>query len=379
MGRTPVAWRNMTHRPLALAGALAATAFAVLIMFMELGFLMGLFDSQTALLRRLNGDLVVVSAVRKNLVVDETFPRARLAQAERVPGVGTAEPVYIEFGLSLVTNPQDRVQNPVRVIAWDMRDDPLDIPELGEHRDELRLLGTALYDRASRRFVGSFARSSETEIGSRRFEIVGAFALGADYYYDGNVVMGAESFFATFPGRSREDVALGVLRLEQGADASEVGDALRAQLPADVDVLTRDDLVAREIDHWRRTTPVGYVFSLGLVVGFVIGVAICYQILFDEVNAQLSQFAMLRAIGYEDAFVSRIVLQQSVFLGGLGYAIGLLLTGGLYRGLTHVTGITTELTAARAVLVLVLTLAMSVVAGHLAKRRALTADPAELY
>jgi hypothetical protein len=68
-----------------------------------------------------------------------------------------------------------------------------------------------------------------------------------------------------------------------------------------------------------------------------------------------------------------------MLLGALGYALGLLLTGVLYSSLTYVTGIVTQLTLARALLVLVLTILMSVVAGNLAKRKALTADPAELY
>ena len=41
----------MTHGKVALLVSVTAIAFAVLIMFMELGFLNGLYDSQTGALR----------------------------------------------------------------------------------------------------------------------------------------------------------------------------------------------------------------------------------------------------------------------------------------------------------------------------------------
>jgi ABC-type lipoprotein release transport system permease subunit len=55
------------------------------------------------------------------------------------------------------------------------------------------------------------------------------------------------------------------------------------------------------------------------------------------------------------------------------------MTLGLYGFLTATTGIVTELTLARVALVFILTQGMCLTAGLFAVRKALAADPAELF
>ncbi len=43
--RTPLAWLNLIHEPKRLVLAIAGTGFAVMLMFMQLGFRGALFDS----------------------------------------------------------------------------------------------------------------------------------------------------------------------------------------------------------------------------------------------------------------------------------------------------------------------------------------------
>ncbi|MEO8352486.1 MAG: FtsX-like permease family protein, partial [Chthoniobacteraceae bacterium] len=147
----------------------------------------------------------------------------------------------------------------------------------------------------------------------------------------------------------------------------------------DVEVLKRSEIVAREKAKWQKSTPAGYVFTMGLVVGFVIGVFICYQILFTDIADHLSQFATLKALGYLDRHVVQLVLTQALLLGVAGFLPAVLATFALYSALTALTGIVTQLTIARVLLVFCLTLGMCLVAGRLAVRKALAADPADLF
>jgi putative ABC transport system permease protein len=73
------------------------------------------------------------------------------------------------------------------------------------------------------------------------------------------------------------------------------------------------------------------------------------------------------------------VLTQAVLLGMLGFVPAVAMTFGLYSILTATTGIVTKLTLARVALVFILTLGMCFIAGLLAVRKALAADPAELF
>ncbi len=94
--RTPLAWRNLVHNKVTLLISIAAIAFAVLIMFMEVGFLNGLYDSQTGAFRALRADLAMVSRSLHISNTHENFPLARLQQAAGFEGVKGAYPIYVE-------------------------------------------------------------------------------------------------------------------------------------------------------------------------------------------------------------------------------------------------------------------------------------------
>src|SRR5262249_135305 len=153
----------------------------------------------------------------------------------------------------------------------------------------------------------------------------------------------------------------------------------RQMLGPDVEIMKKSDMVTREKANWRKSTPAGYIFTMGVIVGFVIGVFITYQILYIDIADHLPQFATMKALGYHNRHLGLLVLQQAVFLGLLGFLPAVIMTFFLYSALTIITGIITKLTLGRIALVLFLTLGMCFVSGLLAVRKAMTADPAELF
>jgi len=358
---------------------MTAVAFAVVIMFMELGFLNGLYDSQTGALRILRADLVMVSSALHILNTHETFPRSRLLQAAGFRGVRGAYPVYIEDGLSELRNPQTVIKNGIRVFGFDPDDPVFRTRGINRLRERLRAPLTILFDEKSRSFFGRFEAGTKTELADRVVTVAGEFILGPDYYYDGNVLTSSETFFTLFPNQRKDRVALGVIQLEPGTSAEAVLQEIRSAIGPDVEVLTKAEIVAREKGKWQKATPAGYVFTMGVVVGFVIGVFICYQILYTDISDHLPQLATLKALGYQNSDLVRLVLKQAVFLGLLGFLPAVVMTFGLYSVLTVITGIVTQLTLARAGLVFALTLGMCLVSGLLAVRKALAVDPAELF
>ena len=46
---------------------------------------------------------------------------------------------------------------------------------------------------------------------------------------------------------------------------------IQAALPPDVRVLTKDGFIAREHDFWDKVAPIGTVFYIGVVMGFIVG------------------------------------------------------------------------------------------------------------
>jgi putative ABC transport system permease protein len=271
------------------------------------------------------------------------------------------------------------------VVGIDPSRDVVDLAGIDKHWDRLQLADFVLYDRASRPEYGSIAAHFEagqrvlTELGGRLIEVAGLFELGTSFGIDGSVITSDLNFLRLFPNRSPGAIDLGLVELEPGVDPDAVRDAIAAGIPRDVEVLTRADFIAREKDYWDANTPIGYVFLFGVIMGLAVGGVIVYQILFADVSEHLREYATLKAMGYPNAFLVSVVLQESIILALLGYVPGIVVTLGLYSASAAATGLPLRMTAGRAVFVLLLTLAMCCISGALALRKVRSADPAEVF
>jgi putative ABC transport system permease protein len=210
---------------------------------------------------------------------------------------------------------------------------------------------------------------------------VGTFALGTDFESDGTLVMSEENFVSVFPDRrigvNGPDV--GVLRVRAGADLERLRAALQAGLPPDVQVLTKPGLIAREQAFWDNVAPIGTVFDIGVVMGFIVGMAICYQVLYSDIGDRLGEFATLKAMGYSNAWLFRRVMEQAVYLALFGYVAGLAVSLLAFRLVHAATGLPMLFRPTTAALVLLLTVLMCVLSGAFAARRLVAADPAQLF
>jgi putative ABC transport system permease protein len=196
--------------------------------------------------------------------------------------------------------------------------------------------------------------------------------------------MSDSNFARYFPGAVPGEsplalVDIGLIQLAPGADAAQVQRTLAQALPDDVLVLTREQFVGLEEGFWLSNTPVGYVFGLGAVMGVIVGIIICYQVLSADVTDHLAEFATLKAIGYPDSYLTGVVLKEALLISGLGYIPGLLLSMLAYRQLAEQTQMPMHMTVPRALLVLALSAGMCVVSGLLVVRKVKVADPAEVF
>jgi len=392
--RTPLAWKNLTHDLRRLAVAVVGIGFAVLLMFMQAGFQNALFDSQVKLIDDLLGDLFLVSRAKFTLASERRFPLARIQQAQAAPGVAAAYPFYTELTFSVLKNLAPGTSSkgfPIRSMGFRLEDPIFRSPALQAKRGNLRLPGTALIDVRSKRANFDFpledpARLAEApaELAGQRVKFVGTFELGTDFAHDGNLAMSAENFAAFFPYRVRVGdplgvVDMGLVHLEPGADLEATRQAVDRLLDDDVAVLTRQQFRAQEIRFWDRSTPIGIVFLAGKAIGFVVGMVICYQVIYSDIADHMPEFATLKAMGYSSAYFLRLIVVEAVLLSLIGFVPGLLASWRLYGLLAGATGLQLRMTVEVAALVLTLTLAMCIASGLLAVRKLLAADPANLF
>ncbi|MBE9017361.1 DevC protein [Chroococcidiopsis sp. CCALA 051] len=382
---TPLAWFNLTHEKRRLLTAVAGVSFAVLLMFIFQGFENALYDSQVQLLKRLNGEILIVNRLKYNMFVPEQFARRRLYQAQTFEGVVAAYPFYTTTGDW--KNPQTKTIRPLRVIAFNPDDPVLPLPGILQNREALKLPWTALIDDQSRSEVGPIAPGTVTELSEQQIRLVGTFSLGTDFASgNGNVVISDQNFLRYFANLAPEEdsrtlntVDIGLLKVAENADVDAIASALRQQLPQDVAVWTKAEFVQKELSYWQENTAIGFVFSLLTTMGFFVGIILVYQILYTDVAEHWAEYATLKAIGYSNFHLLGIVLQESVILVFFGFVPGFFISLGLYSLTASSTGLLMQMTWERAINILIATFIMCLISGAIAVRKVQATDPAEVF
>lgn len=379
----PIGWLQLRHRPVRLIVALAGIAFAVLLIMMQLGFRSALFESSVRIHERLNYDIALFSTNSVFIVRPEPFSARRLYQTMGDEAVESVSAVHIFPGVW--KNPWNNDRRSLTIIGFDPDDNLLDAPGFEQGRPLLSHQDVVLFDEASRPEFGPVAEEFSpdkklfTEINNRKIRVAGLFTMGTSFGIDGIVLTSTDNWLRLFPGRSRNDIELGLISLKAGADANAARDRLRNYLPKDVLVMTKADFVKREVDYWNAATPIGYIFAFGAIMGFVVGSIIVYQILFADVSEHLNEYATLRALGYKNRFISGIVVQEAVILGVLGYFPGLIAVYFLSAKAAAATHLPLYIAQDRALLVLALILIMCAISALLAVRKVRRLDPADVF
>ncbi len=399
--RTPLAWLNLTHSRRKLLTSLAGVGFAVLLMFLFMGFQNALYDSQVQVIKQLNADIIITSKLKYTMFVPESFARRRLYQARAFEGVEAAYPLYIG-DIGEWRNVETRETRAVRVLAFNLEDPVLLLPDIQAQLDKLRLPNTALVDLKSRPELGPRTPGVVTELSDRQLRVVGNYSLGTDFAAgNGNLIMSDQNFLRYFADRGPEQdprslgtVDLGLIKVKPGADVEAIATAIRQKVAlesddcaagedaskcGDISVMTLDDFVNQELVYWRENTNIGFVFTLLTTMSFIVGIILVYQILYTDVADHWAEYATLKAMGYRNVFLLGVVLQEAIFLSVLGFIPGCLISILLYDQTREATGLLMQMTPVRALSIYVLTFLMCLVSGAIAVRKVQSTDPAEVF
>jgi putative ABC transport system permease protein len=381
--KIPLGWLQLKKEKLRFAVALLGVAFAVILILMQLGFREAMFGSAVRYHEHLRYDIALLSPEMAFIVQPRSFSNRRLYQARGVAGVDSVSPIYLALGQW--KNPVTHEMRSIFVVGLEPADRALALPSVESQLARITVQDAVLFDDASRPEFGPIAqrvRSGDpvsVEVNNRRIQVAGLFSFGTSFGIDGSVVTSETNFLRIFPNRQRGLIELGLVRVAPGEDALRVRDAIRAALPRDVLVLTRAEFIAKERAYWDASTPIGYVFAFGVLVGLVVGGIIVYQILFADVSDHLAEYATLKAMGYSNVYLSGVVIQQAVILAVLGYLPGIAICLLLYRISSRATLLPLEMTWERGLGVLALTVSMCAISALVALRKVRAADPADVF
>lgn len=381
--KTPLAWRQLLKERTRLLVAVAGITFADLLIFIQMGFEAALFDSAIKPHRSLQADLVLINPQFQTLFSVKSFSRARLYQVLGYDGVKSVSSVYI--GTGQWRNPETRLERAILVWGIDPAKSAFTYPEIQQNLNALKQLNQVFFDQAGRPEYGVvgeiFQRTGkfDTELNNKTVSVKGVFSNGASFAADGNIITSDSTFLQIFPERKPDRIEVGLITLKPDANPEVVRSRLAANLPNDVKVLTPEEFAQIEKDYWASSTAIGFIFILGVGVGFIVGIVIVYQILYSDVSDHLPEYATLKAMGYTDRYLLIVLLQEALFLAFLGFIPAFLLSVGLYQLAYTATMLPIFMNLDRAITVFILTIVMCSVSGVIAMRKLRAADPADIF
>lgn len=399
--KTPLAVHNLWHQRTKTLVSVGGVAFALLLVFMQLGFMGAVSHTATNVLENLKFDLLLRSSDYVHLYEPGKFDRKWLNVAASTSGVEATQPFWITLQnwRKLPTAKQEKRGDfqtqylPIAVMAFELPKEVFTKPEINDLKQLLASSQFVLMDTSTQRDYGPLDGSRfgdkdigrKTEIGGETFSIAGVFDLGTGLAANGAVIVSDQGFVRIVPWNATSEVSLGLLQVD-GENPTEVQELLRQRLMASdeaefsaVEVLSRAEVIDREKRHWLWQTPIGLIFQLGVLLSLLVGAAIVYMVLATDVASRLSEYATLLAMGYSRVYLASVVMTQAMVLSIGGFAMAWGAAEILYRLTSTASGIPVSMNFGRVVLVALLGIVMCLVSGFLALRKLWKAEPANLF
>ncbi|TAE60429.1 MAG: FtsX-like permease family protein [Nostocales cyanobacterium] len=383
--KIPLAWLQLSREKARMAVAIAGIAFADVLMFLQLGIREALFDGAVQFHQSLEGEIVLVSSEYKALISLDQFSQRRLYQTLGFTGVKSVSPIYLD---SIPwKNPENQETWRIFTIGFNPEEKVVNLPGVTENINYLKQPDTVLFDQGSRKEFGNIVNQFEhnqkirTELNNRKIDVVGLFRLGTSFGVNGNIITSDVNFLRLFGKQRRQKglIDFGLIKLEEGADVNWVLKNLRSNLPKDVKVLSKQEFIAQEKSFWNTSTPVGFTFTLGAIIGFIVGAVIVYQILYSDVSDHLPEYATLKAIGFKNSYLLTLVFQEALILAAIGFIPGFAISQGLYLITRQATLLPIIMTVDRAIFIFILTTIMCSISALIAMQKLQSADPADVF
>ena len=168
-----------------------------------------------------------------------------------------------------------------------------------------------------------------------------------------------------------------VFDLDASADPGKFAAAVKAERP-DLQALTRAEFAAATRD--RVLGQLLPIISVVIVLAFIVGVAVAGLTIYTATVERTHEWGILKAVGFRDGFLYRVVLIQSLAIGVLGFGVGAGLASFVGPFAANFAPQLVLLTTWQDLLAVgVVTLLMSVVAAFVPIRRLGGIDPAQVF
>ena len=381
----PLAWLQLKRQPVKYLVAIAGIGFAALLMYMQIGFQSGLLTSSTTFYAALDADLVLISPKTVSSGSFSQFPQSQLFRANGYEDVESVIPMYVTNIVAQKLGGQKPTS--LRVIGYDPDVTALTVDAINEQSTNLKTAGYALFDTEGNSRTGPVAKAIEQNGYqfltlynlSQTFRTVGLFGLGSTFAADSNIVTSAGTAIQLADQLNFGEISLGLIKVKNKKSVLQLQKNLRELYGGEIQVLTKDELIAQEQNYWNTSSSFGVVFGFGTFMGVIVGGVMVYQVLYTDVTDHLKEYATLKAMGFSNQFILGIVIQEAILLGVSSFIPSTLVSAGMYAFLTSASGISIQMTHQKIGLVGALTVGICAASAAIAVNKLRDADPASVF
>ncbi|HMC22245.1 MAG TPA: ABC transporter permease [Thermoanaerobaculia bacterium] len=314
-----LATKSLLHDKLRFLITISGVAFAVALVFVQVGLFLGLMDNASLTIEHLDADLWVTSHNTPNIDFAHTFPEMYVHRVRSIPGVERADNLIVWFmNVNLPTGAVEgtevyaledfeRWNFPWKLASGNLRD--------------LRRGNYFILDDSAKKRWGKFEPGEYREILGTRLKIIGR-------------AMDAKSFTTTpltfldyrlaqrlNPSQLEGNTTYILVKVAPGTDIEAVRAEIRRRLPYN-DVFTRREWAARSRRYWVESTGLGLNMYLTVFLGCLVGIVVVAQTLYTSTMEHIREFGTVKAIGGGNRDIYIILGKQAGIAAIAGFALG---------------------------------------------------------
>jgi putative ABC transport system permease protein len=315
-----LATKSLLHDKLRFLITVSGVAFAVTLVFVQVGLFLGLMDNASLTIEHLGADLWVTSHDTKNIDFAHTFPETHVKRVRAIPGVERADNLIVWFmNISL---PNGAVEGTEVYALDDFARWNFPWHVTGGNLEDLRRGNYMFLDAsAEKRYGGPFAIGEYREVLGRRLKIIGRSEEAKSFTTTPLTFLDFTLAQSLVPSELRGNTTYILVKLAPGANVEQVRGEIKRRLPYN-DVFTGKEWASRSRSYWVDSTGLGLNMYLTVFLGCLVGIVVVAQTLYTSTMEHIKEFGTVKAIGGGNADIYAILGKQAAIAAVLGFALG---------------------------------------------------------
>jgi putative ABC transport system permease protein len=316
-----LATKSLLHDKLRFFITVSGVAFAVTLVFVQVGLFLGLMSNASLTIDQIEADLWVTSHNTPNVDFAHTFPETYIKRVRSVPGVAHADNLIVWFmNVNLPTGAVEgtEVYALENFERWNF---PQNVVE-GNLADLRRGPYMVLDDSAKKRW-GNFEVNEYREVLGRRLKIIGRTVDAKSFTTTPLTFMDYRLAQSLNEDTMRGNTTYILVKLLPGTNVEAVRAELQKRLPYN-DVFTKEEWAKRSRSYWIDSTGLGLNMYITVFLGCLVGIVVVAQTLYTSTMEHIREFGTVKAIGGGNGDIYLILGKQATIAAIAGFALGAL-------------------------------------------------------